>query len=111
MTLQRRDTDLVALAEDALGLFRDRAEQRAIHLVFESTLEIPTVSIDPLRIKQVLYNYLSNALKFTPDGGAVELERSPVSGAVYVHVRDTGVRDTGIGSAAADVEKLFKPSS
>ena len=58
------------------------------------------------RIKQILYNYLGNAVKFTPLGGRVELRAQEVSGWLRVEVRDNG-----IGVAAKDIPKLFQPFS
>src|SRR5439155_4334577 len=60
-------------------------------------------ALDPARLKQVLYNYLSNALKFTPEAGKVSVQAMPEG-------RDTfriEVADTGIGIAPEDMERLF----
>ena len=59
---------------------------------------------DPRRLKQVLYNYLSNALKFTPEEGRVTL-RARAEGAVDFRVQ---VEDTGIGIAASALPHIFE---
>jgi CheY-like chemotaxis protein len=59
--------------------------------------------IDPARIKQVLYNYLSNAIKFTPAGGRISVRGTP-EGADFVRIE---VEDTGVGIAPGDFAKLF----
>ncbi|HEX5371369.1 MAG TPA: response regulator, partial [Aquabacterium sp.] len=59
--------------------------------------------IDPGRLKQVLYNYLSNAIKFTPEGGCVTVRAFP-EGPQHFRLE---VEDTGIGIAAADLPRLF----
>lgn len=58
---------------------------------------------DPARLKQVLYNYLSNAIKFTPDGGLVTL-RTRAEGPDQIRLE---VEDSGIGIAPADLARLF----
>jgi len=61
------------------------------------------VVIDPARFKQVLYNYLSNALKFTPDGGAITVRTSPEPPDAF----RLEVEDTGVGIAADQISRLF----
>jgi signal transduction histidine kinase len=61
------------------------------------------VQVDPGRIKQVLYNLISNAIKFTPRGGTVRL--SAVDDGEYLIVR---VADTGVGIARDDLPRLFR---
>ena len=65
--------------------------------------EVAHVRVDPARLKQVLYNFLSNAIKFTPNGGAIEVRVAP-AGAREFRVE---VRDTGIGIAPENLGKLF----
>jgi CheY-like chemotaxis protein len=61
------------------------------------------VVVDPARLKQVLYNYLSNAIKFTPDGGSVQL-RASAAGPQHLRLE---VEDTGIGIVPSDLPRLF----
>jgi signal transduction histidine kinase len=63
-----------------------------------------TANIDPGRFKQVLYNYLSNAVKFTGAGGSVTLRIAPEGGKMF----RLEVEDTGIGIAADEVPRLFQ---
>src|SRR5262249_52973909 len=60
------------------------------------------VVLDPARFKQIAYNYLSNALKFTADGGRVTIRLVPDDDAFLLEVEDTG-----IGISPADLERLF----
>ena len=61
------------------------------------------IFLDPSRLKQIVYNFLSNALKFTPLGGRVEIRATP-EGASHFRLE---VEDNGPGIAPADIEKLF----
>src|SRR4029453_9074163 len=56
----------------------------------------------PAKLKQILYNYISNALKFTPDGGRITI-RATLGGDAF----KIEVEDTGIGIAADDLRHLF----
>jgi len=64
--------------------------------------DLPVVTIDPLRIREVLINLLSNALRFTPPGGVVSIDARVDDGAVAV-----AVRDSGPGIAPEDLPKIF----
>src|SRR5262249_29224890 len=64
--------------------------------------EVGAMSGDERKVKQVMFNLLSNAVKFTPDGGAVAVSARRENG----HVR-VAVRDTGVGIAAEDRERIF----
>jgi PAS domain S-box-containing protein len=90
----------------AVGLVKDKP----IKLVQDVNKELPTVRADPMRIRQVLLNLLSNASKFTDEGS--------ITVSATKHVTSTGaeevmisVTDTGPGIAAEDQAKLFQPFS
>ncbi len=87
------------------AMVRDRARDGGINLSVHLPQNLPVLFGDSLRVKQMILNLLSNALKFTPRGGDVALiaEGSPEGGAMI------RVRDTGIGIAPDDVEKVLKP--
>jgi PAS domain S-box-containing protein len=61
------------------------------------------VFLDPARLKQIVYNFLSNALKFTPRGGSVEVRALPEGDSAF----RLEVEDTGPGIAPEDIDKLF----
>lgn len=95
--LELEPTDLAGLIEHALAVFRGHAEPKAIALTAEVPEGLPKVLCDGDRIAQVLANLLSNALKFTPEGGRVavraepfEASESPGEPMVKVSVTDTG---------------------
>jgi PAS domain S-box-containing protein len=86
----------------ASGLWKE-FEDRGLRLRLDVPSDLPEIFGDPDRISQILMNLLSNAYKYTNEGGAT-LEVEAVKGALLVTVRDTGV-----GIAREDLEELFTP--
>lgn len=93
MELKISRVDLVPLVEDALDDFREMASERDIELLFTVSRRSILVWIDPERMESVIYNLLSNALKFTPNGGKIEacLSLRENDESVILSVRDTGI--------------------
>ena len=67
-----------------------------------------TLCVDPLRLRQILHNFVSNAVKFTHQGG-VELSLQVMAASSHTQTLRFAVRDTGIGISAADQARLFQP--
>ena len=93
MELKISRVDLVPVVEDALDDFREMASERKIELLFTVSRRSILVWVDPERIESVIYNLLSNALKFTPGGGKIEviLSQRDAEECVTLTVRDTGI--------------------
>lgn len=94
--------DLEALASEALELFRASAPDR--QFVLDVHAGPPLVRCDPNRVSQVLNNLVSNALKYSPATGRVEIALSREEEFAVVRVRDEG-----IGLSKEDLPDLFKP--
>ena len=103
MELDLSEFALPAALDNTLTLVRERAERRGIALSRVIDGHLGTVRADERKLKQVLLNLLSNALKFTPEGGRVELAAVPRDGAVEISVSDTGV-----GIAPEDQATVFE---
>jgi len=91
------------LIEEVTGILGGLAAAKHIRIETEVEPGVATVVADPGRLKQVLYNYLSNALKFTGEGGRVRVNLR-AKGASEFRLE---VSDTGVGIPAKDIEKLF----
>jgi PAS domain S-box-containing protein len=104
------ELDLRALVRDVESMFRSRAE--AAGLTFRAELGEPwpeRVRADDRRLRQILINLLGNAVKFTPRGGEVTLRVEAERWAGDDWRLTFTVRDTGIGIAPADLERIFEP--
>jgi signal transduction histidine kinase/ActR/RegA family two-component response regulator len=86
-----------------VSLVRERAARHGITVGVEVDGEVDTVHADELRFKQVLLNLVSNAVKFTPDGGTVKVSASRHEDELWVTVSDTGV-----GIPPEDRERIFE---
>jgi signal transduction histidine kinase len=91
MALERSEIDLHGLLANVLGLMRERARNQQLNLVVDCPSGIGSLSADPRRVKQALFNLLSNAFKFTPPGGTITLAARREPGEIVLTVTDTGV--------------------
>jgi signal transduction histidine kinase len=103
MELERTDFDVPAALDNALALVRERASRRGITLGWKVDDRVGTIRGDERKVKQVLLNLLSNALKFTPEGGRIDLRVTRNQELVEVSVADTGV-----GIAPEDQAAIFE---
>jgi len=91
MDLDRSLFDLPGAIGNALSLVRERAQRRGITLTSELDPALGAIDADERKVKQVLINLLSNALKFTPEGGTVGVHARMAGDFAEVAVSDTGV--------------------
>jgi signal transduction histidine kinase len=103
MDIRPERVDLAGLIGEVQVVLRGLASSKRLNIRQTVEPEVATAIVDPARVKQILYNYLSNAIKFTRDGGEI-----------HVHARPEGpdlfrldVADTGVGIAEADLRRLF----
>jgi len=103
MELEATDFDLPSAIENALILVRERASRRGITLGRTVDERLDQIRADERKVKQVLLNLLSNALKFTPEGGRIDVRAGVTDG-----MAEISVIDTGVGIAAEDQEAVFE---
>jgi two-component system sensor histidine kinase BaeS len=90
LVLHREPTDLGALATDTVESFKAQAESAHLTLTSEVADTLPPVELDPARIRSVLGNLLSNAIRHTPAGGTVKVAVGESGDGVAATVTDTG---------------------
>ncbi|MBE0429090.1 MAG: response regulator [Thermoleophilia bacterium] len=100
--LKVQDISISRLLEDIRKLGHAFAAQRHVLLDVKIPASLPPVAADPGKIKRVLYNLVSNAIKFTPESGRVTLSAREHGGLMEI-----SVADTGIGISPEDQKKIF----
>jgi len=102
-TLLSEEVDMARLCDQAYAAFGEEARRRGID--YEKRFEAsPTIVTDGDRVLQIISNLLSNAFRWTPDGGKVELELAATNGRVSV-----AVDDTGPGVPPQERDRIFRP--
>lgn len=129
MTLALEPVDLADLIHTGLSVVREKAQARGIHLHGEVDTQGLRMQVDARKCKQILYNLLANAVKFTPDGGQVRVRarrveraaverpltpgwsgfRLPLPASAAESFVEIVIADTGIGMPAGKLDTLFQP--
>jgi two-component system NtrC family sensor kinase len=102
LELNPQTVQLAPLIEEVIGTARQLAEQNQNRLLVEAQENLGTLTVDPMRLRQILLNLLSNAFKFTKEG---EVTLRARSGRDWIEL---AVADTGIGMTAEQQAKLFE---
>jgi two-component system OmpR family sensor kinase len=102
-TVLREEVEMERLVERAYAAFSEEARRRGID--YRQTVAArPVIVSDGDRVLQIISNLLSNAFRWTPDGGRIEVELSATDGTVYVSVDDSGP-----GIPPVERERIFRP--
>jgi signal transduction histidine kinase len=104
MELEITKISATHLAKSCLSFVGTQSQQKNIQVLMELPADHLPIEVDERRLRQVLLNLLTNAIKFTPAGGQVTLGLAQVDQGISFTVTDTG-----IGIAEADRPKLFQP--
>ena len=108
LELNPQTVELAPLIDEVVGTARQLAQQNKNRLVVEAPDDLGTLTVDPMRLRQILLNLLSNACKFTKEG-EVKLRASRVTnGRQWIEL---SVSDTGIGMTPEQQAKLFEEFS
>jgi two-component system sensor histidine kinase BarA len=120
MELHIEKTSILQLCEDMASSFSLMAGRKKIKIKLQIAPDIPLLTTDPGKVRQILYNFLSNAVKFTSQRGKIEIRAgAPTNDPPYVTkwqpdkmaVENTvriAVSDTGCGIAESDSKKIFE---
>jgi two-component system, OmpR family, sensor kinase len=102
-TVLREEVEMERLVERAYAAYSEEARRRGID--YRQRVEAnPVIISDGDRVLQIITNLLSNAFRWTPDGGEIEVELTATDGTVYV-----AVDDSGPGIPAVERERIFRP--
>ncbi|PYQ78719.1 MAG: two-component sensor histidine kinase [Acidobacteria bacterium] len=102
LSLQREATDLVVLVHDVVRSLAADAQGAGVTIRIGESMNLPLADVDPLRIREVVVNLVTNALHHTPAGGVVSIDGEAKNDRVVMTVADTGA-----GVAADDLPKIF----
>lgn len=104
LTLNLENTDIVSFSEEIFSGFNELASQKEIEYVFLSEIPSLSIYIDRSKVDKILYNLLSNAFKFTPRGGRIELLIQECEETKTCRI---SIKDNGIGVEKEKQELLF----
>jgi signal transduction histidine kinase len=102
-TVLREEVEMERLVERAYATFSEEARRRGIDYL-QTVMARPVIVSDGDRVLQIISNLLSNAFRWTPDGGRIELELTATDGTVYV-----AIDDSGPGIPPVERERIFRP--
>jgi GAF domain-containing protein len=105
LELNPQTVQLAPLIEEVVGTARQLAEQNKNRLLVEAQDNLGTLTVDSMRLRQILLNLLSNAFKFTKEGEVTLRARRAANGRDWIEL---AVADTGIGMTAEQQAKLFE---
>jgi two-component system, cell cycle sensor histidine kinase PleC len=108
MTLHYEPVSLRDVCEDAVRLMRGKVQEAGLKIAVEAG-DLPDIEADQRGVKQVMLNLISNAVKFTPEGGSIVVSLKRFVGAEGEDRVRVACADTGIGIAPEDLVRLARP--
>jgi signal transduction histidine kinase len=102
---KKRGSHCAPLLEDVIGTARQLSEQNKNRLILDAQENLGQLTVDPMRLRQILLNLLSNACKFTKQGEVKLRAKKVVDGRNWIEI---AVADTGIGMTLEQLARLFE---
>jgi signal transduction histidine kinase len=90
LRLETEQTELPVLIEESLMSAKPDADARGVTLIRDCPADLPLVEVDPLRIREVIANLVSNAVRYSPEGGIVRIAATAEASDIVIRVSDTG---------------------
>jgi len=103
IALEKEKLQVASLLSDQVAFHQTRAQSKNIQLSLETPPDLPPILVNKRAIEEVIANLLTNAIKYTPQGGKVSVSAGAEKD--YVHIV---VKDTGFGIAPEDLKRVFE---
>ncbi|HET9721492.1 MAG TPA: ATP-binding protein [Candidatus Saccharimonadales bacterium] len=100
--IENKPTDLAKMIEDEVNQLQDTAKNHHLTLTYKKPDKLPLFNLDETKIRQVVMNFMDNAIYYTPAGGNIEVKLEATDGSV-----NYTVTDTGLGVPKAEQHHLF----
>lgn len=108
MEIQPEPTCVSDVCEGLVTLIKPQATKKKITVEVSVSRTMPVIETDPAKFQQIIFNFLSNAVKFTPNEGKITLKAERQRHRIEGEVVRISVRDTGPGISAEDQEMIFE---
>ena len=105
MKLTLSSLPMKTLLNDISMLVADMVNKKKIEMLLEIAEDLPNIEADELKVKEIIYNLVSNAVKFTPEGGKIGMRASTRKADPEIEIT---VWDTGVGIAPENMGKIFE---
>ena len=106
---EMKEIEIQPMVQQMIDLLKEASRDKNIEIHFEASPSIPLVYCQEQLLSRAIENLLSNALKFTPRGGKVDVAVTPYTGRNNGGVIEISIKDTGIGILEEDIERIFEP--
>ena len=89
--INKKDEDIVYLVEETVLDMKDYIEEKGLELIFDTDVEEKVIRCDKVDIERCIINLVGNAVKFTPEGGLIEVTIKDLDDKVKISVKDSGI--------------------
>ncbi len=100
--IKREEFDIIKLLSESIEEFKPQSDQKKIQIIFEKDVESCIISADPLKIDEVIHNYISNAIKYNKENGLITIKAETNNDWIKI-----SFIDTGIGIKKEDLPRLY----
>jgi len=104
-----REVEIKPMVQQVINLLKEAGRDKNIEIHFEVPPPTPLVYCQEQLLLRAMQNLLSNALKFTPRGGKIDVAVTPYSGLKDGGIVEISIKDTGIGIGEDEIERIFEP--
>jgi two-component system cell cycle sensor histidine kinase PleC len=103
------DVSVTDVIDDALRMVSQQVKEKKLTVKVDFDKRLPSLRADELKLRQILLNLLTNAVKFTPEGGTITVSASPGHSEKLGECFKIVISDTGVGIAADEMKSVLEP--